>query len=57
MKDLNMSKTKALKEILRIIQWNGGIHQGQEIKIDHNCGLWRIEKLAEDALTEKENAS
>ena len=56
MKELNMRKTKALKEILRIIQSNGGIHQGQEIKIDYNCGLWRIEKLAEEALTEKENA-
>jgi hypothetical protein len=56
MKDLNMSKTEALEEILRIIQWNGGIHQGQEIKIDHNCGLWRIEKLAEDALAGKDNA-
>lgn len=57
MKELNMSKTEALKEILRIIQWNGGIHQGQKIKIDYNCGLWRIEKLVEDALAEKENAS
>jgi len=55
MKEL-LNKTEALKEILRIIKWNGGIHQGQEIKIDHNCGLWRIEKLAEEALAEKDDA-
>ena len=45
-----MNETEALKEILRIIEFNGGIHQGQEIKVCYNSGLWRIQKLAEDAL-------
>ena len=47
-----MSKTEALKEILRIIQANGGIHEGQQIKISFNSGLWRLEQIAEKALQE-----
>ena len=50
-----MNETEALKEILRIIKANGGINEDQEIKIDYNCGLWRIEKLAEDALRNNNN--
>lgn len=50
-----MNKTEALKEILRIIQANGGIHEGQLINVDYNSGLWRIEKLAQEALKEKES--
>ena len=45
-----MNENEALKEILRIIKANGGIHEGQEIKVCRNSGLWRIQKLAEDAL-------
>jgi len=50
-----MNETEALKEIIRIIEANGGVHEGQKIKIDYNCGLWRIEKLAKDALANNNN--
>ena len=50
-----MNEAEALKEILRIIKANGGLCEGQEIKIDYNSGLWRIEKLANEALAKKED--
>ena len=41
---------EALKEILRIVQTNGGLHKGDEINITYCTGLWRIEPIAKDAL-------
>jgi len=41
---------EALKEILRIVQTNGGLNEGDEINITYCSGLWRIESIAKDAL-------
>jgi len=41
---------EALKEILRIVQTNGGLYEGDKIDITYCSGLWRIEELARVAL-------
>ncbi len=48
---------EALKEILRIVQTNGGLHEGDEINITYCTGLWRIEPIAKDALRKEAQAN
>ena len=46
-----MNKTEALKEILRIIEANGGLKIDQVIKITHCTGLWRVEEIIKEVLS------
>jgi hypothetical protein len=48
---------EALKEILRIVQTNGGLNKGDEINITYCTGLWRIEPIAKDALRKEAQAN
>ena len=48
---------EALKEILRIVQTNGGLKEGDEINITYCSGLWRIEEIAKHALRKEDKAN
>ena len=48
---------EALKEILRIVQTNGGLNKGDEINITYCSGLWRIEEIAKHALRKEDKAN
>tara|TARA_R110000782_G_scaffold168201_1_gene260304 strand:+ start:295 stop:600 length:306 start_codon:yes stop_codon:yes gene_type:complete len=48
---------EALKEILRIVQTNGGLNKGDEINITYCSGLWRIEEIAKHALRKEAQAN
>ena len=49
----NENAVNACREILRIVDFNGGLQQGQTLTVCYNSGLHRIKGLCEEA-TSKE---